>query len=103
MDPDKSLSQIEGDINYNFVKKYDEESDVFSHNSNSCKYFEMDQFKNNFSNMIDNFSTYSHNVRSLNGHWDDILDIIHSAKPLKFSVLEVPHTLLVRVQRASPL
>ena len=37
--------------------------------------------------MTNNFSTYSHNVRSLNGHWDDILDIIYSAKPLKFSVL----------------
>ena len=87
MDPAISLSQIEGDLNYNFIRKYDEEKDIFPHNLNSCKYLEMDQFKHNFSNMIDNFSTYSHNARSLNGHWDDILDIIGSAKPLKFSVL----------------
>ena len=48
MDLDKSLSQIEGDLDYNFIRKYDEENDVFSHNLNSCRYFEMDQFKNNF-------------------------------------------------------
>ena len=33
------------------------------------------------------FFTYSHNIRSINGHWDDLLDLINSAKPLTFSVL----------------
>lgn len=73
MEIDKSLGQIERDLNYNFSKKYDEDNDVFSHNLQACRYLEIDQFKNNFSTRIDNFSTYSHNVRSLNGHWDDIM------------------------------
>ena len=85
MDPDISLGQIEDDKNYNFTKKYDEEGDIF--NSHSCKYFEIYEMKRNFLNMTNNFSTYSHNVRSLNGHWDNILDIIYSADPIKFSVL----------------
>ena len=66
MDPDKSLSQIEGELDYNFIRNYDEEGDIFPHNLNLCKYFEMDQFKKNFLNKIDNFSTYSHNVFRLN-------------------------------------
>ena len=89
MNLDKSLSQIEGDLNYNFIRKYDEENDALSHNLNLCKYFEMDQFKNNLTDKTDNFSTYSHNVRSLNGNRDDILQIIYYAKPLKFSVLAI--------------
>ena len=78
MDLEKSLSQIEGDVEYNFHKKYDEENDIFYHNLQTCKYFEMNQFRTEFSTKTQNFSTYSHNVRSLNGHWDDILDILDS-------------------------
>ena len=57
MDPDKNLSQIEGDLDYNFIRKYDEEGDVFSRSLSFCKYFEMDQFMNYFSNKIDNCQT----------------------------------------------
>ena len=53
----------------------------------SCKYYELDEISKLFSNKVDNFSTYSHNIRSINGHWDDIMDIINSAIPIKFSVL----------------
>ena len=53
MDPDISLSQIKDDKNYNFIKKYDEEGDVF--NSHSCKYYEIDELKLTFSKMNDNF------------------------------------------------
>ena len=38
-----------------------------------------------FKYMVDYFSTFSHNVRSLIWRWDGILDNICSAKPLKFS------------------
>ena len=48
---------------------------------------EMSDLKNKFFKSSQCFSTYSHNIRSINGHWDDILDIVNSAKPLKFSVL----------------
>ena len=79
---------LQGDKHYNFIiRNYDEDGNVFVNNIHSCKYYEMDDVKNNFSKQTDNFSTYSHNIRSLNGHWDDILDIINSANPIKFSVL----------------
>ena len=80
------LGQIEEDKNYQFINKYDEDNDMFVQNLHSCKYYEMDEIKNKFAK-ADGFSTYSHNIRSINGHFDDILDIVHTAQPLKFSVL----------------
>ena len=84
---DINLGQIENDQNYNFKNKYDEDNEVFAENMHSCGYFEMEEMKTKFSNMNEEFSTYSHNIRSINGHWDDILDIISSAQPIKFSVI----------------
>ena len=84
---DIGLGQIEGDKEYNFFRKYDEDEDIFSQNMNSCKYYEMEEISQIFSKKSNNFSTYSHNIRSLNGHWENILDIIYSATPVKFSVL----------------
>ena len=84
---DIGLGQIEDDKNYDFITKYDEDKEIFTENAHSCEYFEMDELKNKFKNQVDSFSTYSHNVRSINAHWDDILDIIYSAQPLKFSVI----------------
>ena len=84
---DIGLGQIEDDKDLNFKLKYDEDKDIYTDNLHSCEYYEMSDFKNNFSKRIDSFSSYSHNIRSINGHWDDILDIINSAKPIKFSVL----------------
>ena len=80
---DINLGQIENDETYNFKSKYDDEKEVFVDNSHSCEYFEMDEFKNKFIKNIDCFSTYSHNIRSINGHWDDFLDIINSAQPIR--------------------
>ena len=84
---DLGLGQIEDDLNYNFKHKYDVENEIYTDNLHSCKYFEMPEIKNQFLKFKDGFSAYSHNIRSLNGHWEDILDIINSAKPFKFSVL----------------
>ena len=47
----------------------------------------MEEISKLCSKKFNNFSTYSHNIRSINGHWDDILDIINAATPVKFSVL----------------
>ena len=84
---DLGLGQIEEDINFNFKHKYDEEKEIFTDNLHSCKHFEMPDIKNKFMQHKNSFSSYSHNIRSINGHWDDILDLINSAKPFKFSVL----------------
>ena len=84
---DLNLGQIENDINYNFKNLFDEDKDIFDDNMHSCEYYEIDEFKNKFKNYNESFSTYSHNVRSINGHWNDILDLIYSVQPNKFSVL----------------
>ena len=75
------------DKDYNFKHKFDDEKEVFDENGHNCTYYEMDEFKNKFVKNINCFSTYSHNIRSLNGHWNDLLDIIYSAQPNKFSVI----------------
>ena len=84
---DITLGQIKNNQNYNFKNKFDEDNEVFAENMHSCSYFEMDELKNKFSNTNEGFSTYSHNIRSINGHWDDVLYIIFSAQPIKFSVI----------------
>ena len=81
------MGQIEDDSNFNFKQKYDEDKEMFDNNLHSCEYYEMGEFKNKFTKHLDSFSTYSHNIRSVNGNWDNILDIINSAKPIKFSVI----------------
>ena len=84
---DINLGQIENNQNYNFINKFDEDNEVFADNFHSCEYYEMEDMKNNFSKTNNAFSTYSHNIRSINGHWEDVLDIINSAQPIKFSVI----------------
>ena len=85
--PDLGLGQIEKDKNYNFQCKYDEDGEIYDNNSLSCEYYDMSEFKTKFTANTNCFSTYSHNVRSINGHWDNLLDIINSAQPLKFTVI----------------
>ena len=75
------------DTNYNFQHRYDEDGDVFENGEHDCKYYEISEFKKQFEKSKNNFSTYSHNVRSINGHWDNLLDIFNSTKPIKFSVI----------------
>ena len=84
---DIGLDQIEGDSNYNFQNLYDEDRDVFDDGVYSCKYYEVSELKTTFIESKNNFSTYSHNIRSINGHWDNLLDILNSAQPIKFSVI----------------
>ena len=83
---DINLGQIENNQNFNFINKFDEDNEVFADNF-SCEYYEMEDMKNNFSNTNNGFSAYSHNIRSINGHWEDVLDLIDSAHPIKFSVI----------------
>ena len=84
---DITLGQIENDKDFNFASKYDEDNELLTNNLDSCKYYEVSELKNNFSQYKHGFSTFSHNIRSINGHWDDILDTINANQPLKFSIL----------------
>ena len=58
-----------------------------SDNFHSCDYYEMGAIKDRFKSYKDGFSTYSHNNRRINGHWDDLLDILDSVQPINFSVI----------------
>ena len=85
--PDLSLGQIEDDINYNFQSKYDEDQEIYEINAHSCKYYEISEFNTKLRNNTNSFSIYSHNVRSMNGQWDNLTDIFNSLQPFKFSVI----------------
>ena len=39
---------LQGDKQYNFIRNYDEEGNVFVNNIHSCKYYEMDEVKKQF-------------------------------------------------------
>ena len=83
-----TIGQIENDQNqFNFRSKYDDENELFHNINNSCNYYDMSNLKSNFSKLNQGFSIFSHNIRSINGHWEDILDIINENQPLKFSIL----------------
>ena len=84
---DLTLGQIVNDENFNFRQKYEYENDIFNDDLPSCKYYEQTEFKDSFTQNKNSFSIYSHNIRSINGHWNDILDKINSTQPIKFSVL----------------
>ena len=68
----------------NFKNIFDDNNDIYNGN-HYCEYVEIGQISS-LTN-TDYFSSYSHNVRSLAGHFDDLLDLLDQAKPHKFSVV----------------
>ena len=84
---DITLGQIENDKTFDFRSKYDEDNELYTNNIDLCRYYESSELKSVFGKFKQGFSIYSHNIRSINGHWDDILDSINENQPLKFSVL----------------
>ena len=84
---DITLGQIENDKTFDFRSKYDEDNELYTNNIDLGRYYESSELKSAFEKFKQGFSIYSHNVRSINGHWDDILDSINENQPLKFSVL----------------
>ena len=81
------MGEVEDDKQFNFKSKYDEDNEIFSANLHLCEYLEIQEFKTKYSDNRKCFSTYSYNIHSINGHWDNILDNINSAQPIKFSVI----------------
>ena len=51
----------------------------------SCKYFEPEEVYKQFDS--DHFSIFSHNIRSLSGHFDSLKDSLYSMLPASFSVI----------------
>ena len=79
-----SLGQVEANEQLNFKHIFDSDNDIYSSN-HYCEYVEIDQIANLTKNNY--FSSYSHNVRSLAGHFDGLVDLLDQAKPHKFSVI----------------
>ena len=46
---DIGLGQIEGDKDFNFKLKYDEDKEIYDHDLHTCEYYEMSDLKNKFS------------------------------------------------------
>ena len=75
---------MEANEQLNFKNLFDNDNDIYISN-HYCEYVEINQISN--LTKTDNFSSYSHNVRSLSGHFDDLVDLLDQAKPHKFSVI----------------
>ena len=45
---DIDLGQIEDDLNYNFLNKYDDENELFNNNFHSCDYYKFIDYKDGF-------------------------------------------------------
>ena len=75
---------MESNDQLNFRNIFDDDNVIYNEN-HYCEYVEVDQISK--LTKIDNFSTYSHNVRSLSGHFDALVDLLDQAKPHIFSVI----------------
>ena len=78
------LCRVKADDKLNFKKVFDDNNDIYN-GEHYCEYVEIDEVSKLTTTSY--FSTYSHNVRSLQGHFDDLVDLLDQAKPHKFSVL----------------
>ena len=72
------------DEKLNFKKIFDDDNYVYN-GEHCCEYVEIEQIAELTSKEY--FSSYSHNVRSLAGHFDGLIDVLDLAKPHKFSVI----------------
>ena len=78
------LGRVKADDKLNFKKVFDDNNDIYN-GEHYCEYVEIDDVSKLTTTSY--FSTYSHNVRSLQGHFDDLVDLLDQAKPHKFSIL----------------
>ena len=73
---------------YNFKSKVNEAGDndcMYSGIHHSCSYYDLDEFTNNFNRDNNKFSSFSLNVRSLPGKWDEFRNYIGSLSNNNFS------------------
>ena len=96
---DISIDSIRSDINSNFEKIFDQSDDQSDSTQNSlynsvkhkCDYIDINDFCNVYGTNSNQFSFYSHNVRSLVNKFDDFKLLIDSLnhKKFKFSVIAI--------------
>ena len=78
------MGQVENNENLDFQKVFDDENDVYS-DCHNCEYVETNQISK--LTKTEYFSSFSHNVRSLPGHFDGLIDLLDEVKPHTFSVI----------------
>ena len=69
---------MENNDNLDFQKVFDDENDIYNDN-HYCEYVETNQISK--LTKTEYFSSFSHNVRSLPGHFDGLIDLLDEAKP----------------------
>ena len=78
------MGQVENDEQLNFRNVFDDENELYNDN-HYCEYVEISQISK--LTKTEYFSSFSHNVRSLPGHFDGLIDLLDEAKPHTFSVI----------------
>ena len=76
-----SLDHVQVDSNYNFKQKLlsgGNEDNQYNGIGCTCQYYEIDEFKNKFSNTNKQISLLSLNICSLLGKWDEFRSLLYS-------------------------
>ena len=85
--PNIGLDHVQTEPDYNFknIINDDEENNTpYSNIGHFCEYFEEEDFTYKFKDISKQISTFSHNVRSLTGKWDDFSSLIANLNKNKF-------------------
>ena len=78
------MDKIEKNNNMDFKNIIDKHQDIYN-KCHSCEYTDLQKISDILPQH--NFSIYSHNVRSLAGHFNDLKDNIDIMSPHTFSVI----------------
>ena len=92
--PNIGLDHVQANPDYNFKNTIndDEENDTpYSNVGHFCEYFEEEDFTYKFKDISKQISTFSNNIRSLTGKWDDFSSLITNLNKnkFKFSVVAI--------------
>ena len=83
---------------FDFKNKFDDTEDsegIYNNTEHSCLYYDMDEFRSKFCRDLtlgsSKFSTFSLNIRSLPGKWEEFRDFVSclNGKNFRFSVIAV--------------
>lgn len=88
------LDRIQTDPNFDFKHNLVdnlENNTPYESIGHNCSYYEQDEFNDKTKNISSSFSTYSHNVRSLTGKWNEFSELIISLNKdnFKFSIVAI--------------
>ena len=89
-----NLDHVQTNENFDFKNSflndtYDDDSTPYHNIGHNCRYYEQDEFQNNFKDLSKQISFFSHNVRSLPGKWAEFNQLISeiNKNTFRFSVI----------------